>query len=72
MLDGGTPSDAAARAAFGSFLRTFTFIPITATVAPLNPTVTPAATPAHQTLLPALSHRYTMVLSGQGFLDRQG
>jgi len=72
MLDGGTPSDAAARAAFDTFLRTFTFIPITATVAPPNPTVTPAATPAHQTLLPALSHWYTMVVSGQGFLDRQG
>jgi hypothetical protein len=44
-LDGVTPSDAAARAAFDTFLRTFTFIPVTATAAPPRPTVTPAPTP---------------------------
>jgi hypothetical protein len=44
-LDGVTPSDAAARAAFGAFLRTFRFIPVTATAIPARPTVTPAPTP---------------------------
>jgi hypothetical protein len=45
-LDGVTPSDAAARAAFHTFLRTFTFIPVTATATPWRPTVTPVPTPA--------------------------
>ncbi len=44
-LDGNTPSDAAARVAFDTFLRTFSFIPVTATATPARPTVTPAPTP---------------------------
>jgi hypothetical protein len=44
-LDGVTPSDAAARAAFDTFLRTFRFIPVTATATPARPTVTPVPTP---------------------------
>jgi len=45
MLDGITPSDAAARAAFDTFLRTFTFIPVAATATPPRPTVTAVPTP---------------------------
>ena len=45
-LSSNTASDAAARAAFDTFLRAFTFIPITATPVPPGPTVTPAPTPA--------------------------
>jgi hypothetical protein len=45
MLDGVTPSDAAARAAFDTFLRTFTFIPVTATATPARSIVTPVPTP---------------------------
>jgi hypothetical protein len=45
-LDGVTPSDAAARAAFDTFVHTFTFIPVTATETPSGgPTVTPVPTP---------------------------
>jgi len=44
-LAGSTPSDVTTRAAFEPFLRTFTFIPITATPPPATPTVTPAPTP---------------------------
>jgi hypothetical protein len=44
-LDGVTPSDAAARTAFDTFLRTFSFIPVTATATPVGPTVTPVPTP---------------------------
>lgn len=44
-LDGVTPSDAAARAAFDAFLRTFTFTPVIATATPTRPTVTPIPTP---------------------------
>jgi hypothetical protein len=44
-LDGVTPSDATARAAFDTFLRTFRFIPVTATATPARPTVTAAPTP---------------------------
>ena len=47
-LAGKTPSDAAARAAFDAFLRTFTFIPITATPIPPTPTITPVPTPHSQ------------------------
>jgi hypothetical protein len=43
-LDGSTLSDVTARTAFETFLRTFTFIPITAPP-PVTPTVTPAPTP---------------------------
>jgi hypothetical protein len=44
-LDGVTPSDAAARAACDTFLRTFAFIPVTATAVPPRPTVMPVPTP---------------------------
>jgi hypothetical protein len=44
-LDGITPSDAAARAAFGTFVRTFTFVPVTATATPASPKVTPTPAP---------------------------
>jgi hypothetical protein len=43
-LDGSTLSDVTARAAFEAFLRTFTFIPITAPP-PVTPTITPVPTP---------------------------
>jgi hypothetical protein len=45
-LDGNTASDAAARAAFDTFLRTFAFIPITVTPTPPAPTITPVPTPS--------------------------
>jgi hypothetical protein len=45
MLDGVTPSDAAARAAFDTFVRTFTFIPVTATAKPARSIVTPVPAP---------------------------
>jgi small-conductance mechanosensitive channel len=63
-LDGVTPSDAAARAAFDTFLRTFTFVPIAPTATLLRPTATPATTPTRQTLLPAPSPGYTMDVRG--------
>lgn len=44
-LDGNTPADAVARAAFDAFLRTFAFIPITATLQSPTQTVTPVPTP---------------------------
>jgi WD40 repeat protein len=44
-LDGGTSSDVTAQAAFKTFLRTFTFIPVTVSVPPAVPVVTPAPTP---------------------------
>jgi hypothetical protein len=47
-LDGNTPSDAAARAAFDAFLHTFTFIPVTITPLLPTPTITPAPTPPPQ------------------------
>jgi len=45
-LDGNTPADAAARAAFDTFLRTFTFIPVTVSPPSPTPTVMPAPTPS--------------------------
>jgi hypothetical protein len=44
-LDGSSFSDVTARAAFEAFLRTFTFVPITAPLPRATPTVTPAPTP---------------------------
>jgi hypothetical protein len=44
-LDGNTPADAKARAAFETFLRTFTFVPITSTPLPATPTLAPVPTP---------------------------
>lgn len=44
-LDGVTPSDAAARETFETFLRTFTFIPVAATAMRVRPTLTRVPTP---------------------------
>jgi len=44
-LDGSTFSAVTARPAFETFLRTFTFVPITAPLPPATPTVTPVPTP---------------------------
>ena len=45
-LDGATPSDAATRVAFDTFVCTFAFVPIAETATPPGSTVTPAATPS--------------------------
>jgi hypothetical protein len=45
-LNGNTPADAVGRAAFDTFLRSFAFIPVTATALPPAPTVTPVPTPS--------------------------
>jgi hypothetical protein len=44
-LGGNTPSDVTARAAFEGFVRTFTFVPVTAPPPRATPTVTPVPTP---------------------------
>ena len=44
-IDSDTPTDTLARAAFDTFLRTFTFVPVSATPMPLTPTITAVPTP---------------------------